>query len=194
MTTRYRAMTETPPLVERARAYAKRMGFEQSCLPEVGRLLAVFTGSVTQGAIGEIGTGTGVGAAWIASGLRPGVRFVTVEIDPDRAVAARELLREVPNVEVITGDWRLILNRGPFALLFADGGKAKAEEPRTLLEALAPGGTIVLDDLTPEDRWPEEWRGSPDPVRGFWLNDPRVIATEVRTTLNTAAILATRRS
>jgi len=60
------------------------------------------------------------------------------------------------------------------------------------VEALQPGGLVVLDDLTPEEYWPPEWRGQPDVVRAFWLNDARLMATEVRTTVRTAAILATR--
>ena len=84
------------------------------------------------------------------------MRFVTVEIDRKRAEAARNVLQDVPEVEVIEGDWRLILNRGPFALLVADGGKANASEPETLLDVLVPGGISVLDDLTPEDQWPVE--------------------------------------
>ena len=194
MMTTYHAVSEPPALVARAKALAHQMGFEQSCLPEVGRLLAVLTASIDRGTIGELGTGTGVGSAWMTSRLRPGVRFVTVEIDRERTEAARNVLRGVPEVDVIEGDWRLILDRGPFALLFADGGKAKASEPETLLHALALGGMIVLDDLTPEDQWPVEWRGRPDPVREFWLNDPHLIATEVLTTPTSAVILATRRS
>jgi hypothetical protein len=51
---------------------------------------------------------------------------------------------------------------------------------------------VVMDDLGPEEYWPEEWRGRPDPVRAFWLNDAHVNATEVLTTPRTMAILATR--
>jgi len=42
------------------------------------------------------------------------------------------------------------------------------------------------------EQWPAAWRGQRDPVRDFWLNDPRLIATEIRTTATTAAIVATR--
>jgi hypothetical protein len=57
-----------------------------------------------------------------------------------------------------------------------------------LLELLSPGGTALLDDLTP---------GRPiegDPVREFWLRHPEFVAVEFLTTPTTAAILATRRS
>jgi hypothetical protein len=38
--------------------------------------------------VAEIGTGCGVGSAWILSALDPDVRFVTVELDGGRAAAA----------------------------------------------------------------------------------------------------------
>ena len=63
MMTTYHAVSELPALVACAEELAHQMGFEQSCLPEVGRLLAVLTASIGRGTIGELGTGTGVGAA-----------------------------------------------------------------------------------------------------------------------------------
>jgi hypothetical protein len=61
-----------------------------------------------------------------------------------------------------------------------------------LLELVAPSGVVVIDDMTPEEHWPEEWRGRPDPVREFWLSDPRLRAVELLTTPATAAIIATK--
>jgi len=188
----YRSRTWTPPSVQQAIETAQRMGFESSCIPEVGRLLHVLATSVRGGIIGEIGAGCGVGAAWIASGLAADTRFVTVEADGERAAAAASLFRDHPNVRVIHGDWHDILPYGPFDLLFVDASPAKRDEPETLVQALKPGGLVVLDDLTPEEDWPPAWHGRPDPVREFWLDDARVSATEMLTTPRTAAILATR--
>jgi len=61
-----------------------------------------------------------------------------------------------------------------------------------IVRAMRVGGLIVMDDLSPQEYWPEEWRGRPDPLRAFWLNDARLAATEVLTTPRTTAILATR--
>jgi predicted O-methyltransferase YrrM len=154
--------------------------------------LRVLAAQVREGVVGEMGTGCGVGAAWLASALAPGVSLVTIELDAARAAAAGEVFAGVPNVRVLHGDWRELLPHGPFALLFADGGKAKQHEPAALVAALRPGGLLVLDDLTPEDRWPAEWRGKPDPVREFWLNDPRLAATELLVSPNMAVIVAAR--
>ena len=190
--TLYRATTYTPPLVDQATAVAGQMRFTHSSSIEVGRLLHVLARQYQRGTIGEIGTGCGVGAAWIISALARVTSFVTVELDESCALAAQALFAPFPKVRVIHGDWRDILPYGPFVLLFADGGQAKQAEPDVLLHALEPGGLLVLDDLTPREHWPPNWRGRPDPVRDYWLNDPRVAATEIRVTPTSGVILATR--
>ena len=171
---------------------ADRLRFGASCTPGVGRLLRVLAGQVRGGVVGEIGTGCGAGAAWMASALAPGAVLVTIELDGQRAAAAREIFAGVANVRVLQGDWHGLLAYGPFALLFADAADAKQHGADLLVEALRPGGLIVLDDLTPEEHWPPEWRGKPDPVRERWLNDPRLAATEVRVAPTMAVILAAR--
>ena len=196
----YRTRTSVPSLVQRALALARRQGFERSCLPEVGQLLGVLASHVQHGIVGEIGTGAGIGAAWMLSHLAPTTRFVTVEADAQRASAVQRLFRDVPNAQVIHGDWREVL--AYFDLLFLDAGPAKAPSSspqgeaavELILAALRLGGMVVMDDLTPEEYWPQEWHGRPDPVRAFWLNDPRLNATEVLTTPRTSLILATRMS
>ncbi|OUL24861.1 hypothetical protein BV372_28505 [Nostoc sp. T09] len=171
---------------------AAQIEFTQSSLPEVGRLLHVLTNHVTQGRIGEIGTGCGVGAAWIVSALHPDTTFITIEIDSQLATLVQQLFADKSNIRVLQGDWHNLLTDAPFDLLFADGGKAKLTEPQTLITAVKLGGLIVLDDLTPEEYWPPERQGRTDPIREFWLKDPRIAATEIRVTAKNAVILATR--
>jgi predicted O-methyltransferase YrrM len=172
-----------PPLVERALALSERAGFTKSCSTEAGRLLQVLAGQRGRTRVGEIGTGCGVGSAWILSALDPGVHFVTVELDAERAAAAGELLAGDENATVLRGDWRdLLAGEAPFDLLFADGGKAKAHEE--IVGLLAPGGTLVLDDLTPgyDER---------DPVRELWLGHQRVLAAELQISPREAVIVGT---
>jgi predicted O-methyltransferase YrrM len=173
------------------------MRFERSSLPEIGRLLAVLAAQRPRGRFAEIGTGCGVGTAWIASALDAEAGLVTVETDAERAGAVGRLFAEVPNVRVRHGDWHEVLPpEAPFDLLFFDGGQWKsgdvAAESEQALALVRPGGMVVIDDLTPEALWPEEWRGRPDPVRDFWLGDSRVAAAEILSTPQTAAILAVR--
>jgi predicted O-methyltransferase YrrM len=133
-----------------------------------------------------------VGASWIVTGLRPGASFVTVELDPGRAGAVRQRFKRFSQVQVIEGDWRATLAHGPFALLFADAAPAKVEA-ETLLEALRPGGLLLLDDLTPFDRLSLEQRAVADPLREFWLGDTRVAGAEVQVRPTESVLLATRR-
>jgi predicted O-methyltransferase YrrM len=178
-----------PPLVARAEALAGRLGFERSSAPETGRLLHVLAAERGRDRVGEIGTGTGVGAAWIVSALPPEVHFVTVELDPARAAAARELFRDDENVRVLEGDWHeLMPPEAPFDLLFYDGGGKQSPERDggDVIGLLAPRGLVVMDDLTPGR--PREG----DPVREFWLGHPELAAIELTLSPAMAAILAVR--
>jgi predicted O-methyltransferase YrrM len=197
-----------PPLVTRALALEQELGFERSCITEVGRLLHVLAAQRGRTRVGELGTGCGVGAAWIVSALPPTVPFVTVELDEARARAATELFTADENVRVLHGDWHeLMPPEAPFDLLFLDSGKQHPElDGEDVIGLLAPGATIVMDDLAPgfEDGRAVEARTTsisaaqappkgPDPVREFWLDHAEITALEILTTPSTAAILGTRR-
>ena len=153
-------------------------------IPEVQRLVATLVASKPGGRVAEIGTSYGDGAAAIAAALPAGTTFVTVELDRDRAAAARERHAGTA-AEVLEGDWRDVLpTRAPFDLVFADGGVAYDR----VAELLAPGGILVKDDLTP---------GRPvagDPTREALLLDPRLAATEVLVTPAMSCIVAVRRT
>ena len=174
-----------PPLVEKALALAERTGFARSCSAETGRLLQVLAGARGLERVAEIGTGSGVGSAWILSALDPDVAFVTVELDEERARDAAGLLTEDAAARVVHGDWRDVLPpEAPFDLLFADGGGQVTKADESLLGLLAPGGILVLDDLTPG-------YADPDPVRELWLGHRRLVATEVQVSAHEAVIVGT---
>jgi predicted O-methyltransferase YrrM len=173
-----------PPLVQRALALAERLGFDRSCSVEAGMLLRVLAGQRGRTRVGEIGTGCGVGAAWILSALAPETPFVTVELDPQRAAVAAELLADDEHARVLDGDWADVLPaEAPFDLLFADGGGQATKANPAILDLLGPGGTLVLDNLTPG-------RPGPDPVRDLWLDHPRLAGIELGLSPQEAAIVA----
>lgn len=149
-----------------------------SSIPEVQRLVAVLSPGKR---CAEVGTAFGDGAAAIASTART---LVTVENDAGRAQIAAQRLADFENVELLTGDWRDHLpGRGPFELLFFDGGRF--EEAPDAVDLLVPGGLLVKDDLTPD------WKG-PDPVRELLFGHPPLVAVEILTTPATAAVIAVR--
>ncbi len=177
-----------PPLVERARLLAERLGFGRSCSEETGRLLHLLAGQRGRARVAEIGAGAGVGAAWILSALPPEATFVSVELDEGRAAAVSELLSGDEHARVVHGDWREVLpGEAPFDLVFADGGGPATKTDETLAGLLAPGGTLVMDDLTPG-------RPDPDPIRELWLQHPRMAAAELHVSEREAVIVAVLQS
>ncbi|MER5500265.1 MULTISPECIES: O-methyltransferase [unclassified Streptomyces] len=182
-----------PPRVAAAERVASEMGFKKSCIPEVGRLLGLAAASKPRGVVAESGTGSGVGTAWLHSGLGPGARLVTVERDEELARRAAGIFADDERVSVLTGDWRLLDQHAPFDVFFCDGG-GKRDDARKVVEHLAPGGLLVLDDFTPSPHWPPRFEGEVDELRLFYLTHPDLEATEVLTTPTSSAVIATRRS
>ena len=190
-----------PQLVHRAEALATAMRFERSSIREVGRLLALLAAARPRGRFAEIGTGTGVGSAWIASAMDPEALLVTVELDDERAAAAAGLFADHPGVRVLHGDWHELLPaEAPFGLLFFDGGGWKRSPPAQMraeseraLELVASGGVVVLDNLTPEHLWPADAPTWPDALRERWLGGDDLVSTELLTTPESSAIVAVKR-
>jgi predicted O-methyltransferase YrrM len=130
--------------------------------------------------VAELGAAYGETAALLAETARS---VVTVDTDADRVAVARERLREIANVELLEGDaYEQLRGRGPFGLVFADGGRPYDWE--AILALTEPGGLIIKDDLTP---------GRPvdgDEVREFLLRDPRLAAAEILASPAMAVIVA----
>lgn len=183
-----------PPLVTRATELARSLGFPltreeagpdrvnpSASLPGVGRFLAMVAAGCTGGRIGEIGTGTGIGSAWMASAMPADCTLVTAEIDERRAKAAAGLFEAEHRVTVLTGDAReLIPPLAPFDLLFADGGWRDPAGLGSLIGLVRVGGMIVMDDVTPAELLAAD---SPllggDLKRALFFGDPRLVSTEV---------------
>jgi predicted O-methyltransferase YrrM len=192
--TAYAGVEGLPPLVREAVDLAEGHGFDHSCAPAQGRLLAVLAAGRTGQRIGETGTGCGVGLAWMVSATDPSTSFVSIERDEHRASAAARLFAGHPNVRVVHGDWRDLREHGPFDLLVLDGGgkgKEPADDPP--LDPtdgwLAVGGTIVLDDFIPFDR---PGASAHDHARRYWLGHPALQATELRLSPTLATLVGVR--
>jgi predicted O-methyltransferase YrrM len=177
---------ETPPLVRRALALAEAQGLETSCRAEDGALLHVLAGRRGTARAAEIGTGAGVGAAWIVSALPPQTPFFAAELDSGLAARAAELFADDPNVTVVAGSWRDSLPaEAPFDLVFVDAADAK-DDPDAVVGLLAPGGTAVLDDV-----WQDP--ALPDVRRDAWLHHPLLSTIELWVTPQRRALVAVRR-
>jgi predicted O-methyltransferase YrrM len=155
-----------------------------SSVPEVRQLLAVLV-AAKGGRVAEIGTAYGEGARAIADALPDGATFVTVDKDEERIAVARERLAGT-RAEVLQGMWQDHLpQRGPFDVLFFDGGQRSNLDE--VIDLLAPGGLLIKDDLTPGRAI------DGDPTREAFLRNPKLVATEIVVREDMAAIVAVRK-
>lgn len=194
-TSRYAALdpASLPDLVNRAVAAARELGFGLCVDPATGRLLQSLAAGVPAGGlIGETGTGTGVGLAWMASHADPSTNLVSVEVDADRAAAAREVFADTSNVTVVQADAGDLFDRGPFDLLVHDGGWGSGKTGGERVDeslVLKEGGLMTIDDFTPMRGWPPTFNGKLDEPRAYWLTRPDLLATEIRVASDVAVIV-----
>jgi predicted O-methyltransferase YrrM len=155
-----------------------------TAIPEVQALLRALAAGRD---VVEMGAAYGETAAVLAETARS---VVTVEHDPERVAIARERLACLENVELLEGDvYEELGGRGPFGLVFADGGVRQGDREgnwEAILALTEPGGLIVKDDLTPSR--PVEG----DDIREFLLRDPRLAAAEILATPEMAVIIAVK--
>jgi predicted O-methyltransferase YrrM len=189
---RMSAPLELPPLVSRAFDVSRRAGYVSFCRNETGRLLATLA-ATRGGTLAEFGTGTGVGTAWLRSGIRDDANILSAELEPDLAHAAAEIFAGDPQVEVVAADWSTLRDRGPFSLLFLDAKEPKGSGVDTVVDLVEPGGVVVLDDFTPCASWPPIFEGRVDGLREQWLTDERFTTVEVMVASDAAVLIAAKR-
>jgi predicted O-methyltransferase YrrM len=182
-----------PPVVKAAYAREQELRFEQSSEPEVGRLLSVLAAAVpTHGRVLELGTGAGVGLAWIMHGLgeRNDVEVVSVELD--REQAAQVQAAGWPDwVSIIVGDAAELVGKlGSFDLIFPDTPGGKIYNLQATIDALRPGGMLLLDDMDLQSHEHPERRARLQSVRGQLLGNPCLFCAELA--LSSGVIFAAR--
>lgn len=144
---------DIPPLVVRIQAIGL---FKMSSEPRVGALLRTLAASKPGGRVLEVGSGVGIGAAWLLAGMGPTARLTTLEIHARTAEVCRRLLSEDPRAEVITTDaieWLENYSGPPFDLVFVDTTIAKFERRDLLYRHMANGALLIADDLLPQEKW-----------------------------------------
>jgi predicted O-methyltransferase YrrM len=141
-------------ILERTEALAFPMPSE----PRTGGMLRVLAASKPGGRLLELGTGTGLSTAWLLDGMDRNARLTSVDIDPTSQSVAREILGGDARLEIVTADAAVFLQRqtpATFDLIFADAMRGKYELLDEALALLRPGGLYVIDDMSPQQNWPE---------------------------------------
>lgn len=147
-----------PPAAADILRETKAIGFINACDQLTGSLLRTLAASKPGGQLLEIGTGTGLGTAWILDGMDAEARLTTVEVNPSTSAIAQMYLGNDPRIEFIVSDaekFLMHLSNRHFDFIFADCPVGKINELDTVLTALAAGGLYIVDDLLPHTYTPE---------------------------------------
>src|SRR3954447_9843777 len=93
------AIVRTPPVLAAIQAETARLGFSMASEPKTGALLAALSASKPGGRLLELGTGTGIGTAWLLSGMDATATLDTVDTgDAVVAIARRHLGGDPPGL------------------------------------------------------------------------------------------------
>jgi predicted O-methyltransferase YrrM len=107
----------------------------------------------------ELGTGTGVGTAWLLHGMDADARLLSIDNDASvQAVAAVHFAGDA-RLTLRAEDGDITLERlhaagERYDLIFADSWPGKFRLLDRTLELLKSGAFYVVDDLLPQPNWP----------------------------------------
>lgn len=148
----------TPTALDAIIEDTRAIGFGMGSEVKTGTLLRALAASKPAGRILELGTGTGVGTAWLLSGMDANARLDSVDNDAAAQAVARRHLGHDPRLTLHLGDGAEFLERLParaFDLVYADTWAGKFTHLDEALALVRVGGIYLVDDLLPQANWPD---------------------------------------
>ena len=150
--------TTPPPLLREILEAGRRFDFSMPSDQEAGSLLRVLAAAKPGGNFLELGTGLGLSLAWLRDGADENATITSLDNEPRYVDFAAECFAFDKRVNVVCADGAQWLDdyRGTgFDLIFADTWPGKYHHLEPALQLLKPGGLYVIDDMLPQDNWPE---------------------------------------
>ena len=147
-----------PPALDAIRRDTEALGFTMSSEPRTGSLLRSLAASKPNGRFLELGTGTGVGTAWLLAGMDARSRLVSVDNDAEVVRIAQRHLGHDPRVTFHLMDGAAFLEQAApqqVDFIYADAWPGKFTHLDLALSLLSVGGIYLIDDLLPQASWPD---------------------------------------
>src|SRR5262245_53294330 len=150
-------ITHVPIALAAIQRETEQIGFALASEPKTGSLLRTLAASKPGGRLLELGTGTGVGTAWLLAGMDRHAMLITVDTDPKVQDVAKRNLGHDQRVTFQLGDGAAFLESATekFDLIYADAWPGKFTQLDRALALLKVGGIYIVDDLLPQPNWPE---------------------------------------
>jgi len=150
-----------PSILKDIQEATASIGFTMGSDMLTGSLLRTLAATKPAGTFLELGTGTGLGTAWILDGMDAQSQLITVDRDERASSIARQTLGADPRITfyLMSGIDFIVSMREQgrtFDFIFADMQPGKFEYLDEALELLRTGGIYVVDDLLPLPSWEEQ--------------------------------------
>jgi len=136
----------------------KNINFDQVSDALLGSLLSTLAATKPNGNFLELGTGSGLSTSWILRGMDKKSRLETIDNDEQLAGIAKKHLEHDNRVKFHIGKGeKLILNidKNSMDFIFADTWPGKYNHLEETLSLLKQGGIYLIDDMLPQENWPE---------------------------------------
>ncbi len=159
-----KAVRFPPQYVELLKA-TQSIDFKMGSDVLTGDLLRTLATTKPKGRFLEIGTGTGLSAAWILDGMDSQSTLLSVDGDPDSVSVAERFLGSDPRLTLRVadgGEFLKSLAGQTFDFIFADSWPGKYDNFEEAIRLVSPGGFYVVDDMFPQPNWPEGHQSSVD--------------------------------
>jgi predicted O-methyltransferase YrrM len=153
------SLIHIPPTVAALKLESARIGFTMACEEQTGCLLRTLAASKPAGTFLEIGTGTGISAAWILDGMDPASHLTSIDISPDYQHIAKQVLghdRRITFLQIDGAEYIRSLAPESLDLIFPDFWPGKFTDRDRAIAALRPSGFYIIDDLLPQPNWPND--------------------------------------
>ena len=141
--------------IERA---TKELDFDQLSDPLLGTLLSTLAASKSKGKFLELGTGSGFSTSFLLKGMDKESSLVSIDNNPALVSIAEKYLGTDKRVKFIVGngeDLILETKNESMDFIFADTWPGKYNHLDETLDLLKIGGIYLIDDMLPQDNWPE---------------------------------------
>lgn len=173
---------DLPATLDAIRQDTERLGFTMASEPKTGALLRTLAAAKPGGRFLELGTGTGVGTAWIVAGMDANAHLDSVERDATVLDVAREHLGGDKRVTFHLMDGAAFLASAPqrhYDLIYADTWPGKFTDRARALSLVRAGGFYVVDDLLPQPNWPDGHAAKVPPLIADLEGQPGFVVTKL---------------